>query len=76
MRRVSAMRHGDGDGNEAAVDPPGISVWAKWAIAFLIGLATVTAASFTWRAAQIGSTAAYDDRQSISETVRSEQGEV
>ncbi len=49
---------------------------AKWAIAFLIGLATVTAASFTWRAAQIGSTAAYDDRQSISETVRAEQGEV
>ena len=54
----------------------GISVRAKWAIAFLIGLATVTAASFTWRAAQIGSTAAYDDRQSISETVRAEQGEV
>ena len=51
-------------------------VWAKWAIAFLIGLATVTAATFSWRAAQIGSTAAYDDRQSISETVRVEQAEV
>ena len=51
-------------------------VWAKWAIAFLIGLATVTAATFSWRAAQIGSTAAYDDRQSISETVRAEQAEV
>ena len=58
------------------MDPPEISVRAKWAIAFLIGLATVTAATFTWRAAQIGSTAAYDDRQSISETVRTEQGEV
>jgi hypothetical protein len=29
-----------------------------------------------WRAAQIGSTAAYDDRQSISETVSVEQGAV
>jgi hypothetical protein len=48
----------------------------RWAIAFLIGLATVTAAGFGWRAAQIGSTAAYDDRQSISETVAVEQGSV
>jgi hypothetical protein len=46
---------------------------AKWATAFLIGLATVTAAIFSWRAAQIGSTAAFDDRQSIAETVRVEQ---
>ncbi len=46
---------------------------AKWVTAFLIGLATVTAASFSWRAAQIGSTAAFDDRQSISETVLVEQ---
>jgi hypothetical protein len=53
-----------------------VPVWAKWVIAFLIGLATVTAATFSWRAAQIGSTAAYDDRQSISETVRTEQGKV
>jgi hypothetical protein len=45
----------------------------KWATAFLIGIATVTAAGFSWRAAQIGSTAAYDDRQSISQTVRVEQ---
>jgi hypothetical protein len=42
-------------------------------VAFLIGLASVTAAGFGWRAAQIGSTAAYDDRQSISETVVVEQ---
>lgn len=49
---------------------------AHWAIAFLIGLATVTATGFGWRAAQIGSTAAFDDRQSISETIRVEQQEV
>jgi hypothetical protein len=45
----------------------------RWAVAFLIGLATLTATGFGWRAAQIGSTAAYDDRQSVSETVRVEQ---
>jgi hypothetical protein len=76
MRRVSGMTGGDGEVSEAPAVPTGSSVRAKWAIAFLIGLATVTAASFTWRAAQIGSTAAYDDRQSISETVRTEQGQV
>jgi len=42
-------------------------------IAFLIGAATVVAAIFGWRAAAIGSTAAYDDRQSISETIKVEQ---
>ena len=45
-------------------------------MAFLIGLATVTATGFGWRAAQIGSTAAFDDRQSIGETVRVEQAAV
>ncbi len=45
----------------------------RWAIAFLIGLATVTATGYGWRAAQIGSTAAFDDRQSISESVRMQQ---
>jgi hypothetical protein len=48
----------------------------RWTIAFLIGIATVTAAGFGWRAAQIGSTAAYDDRQSIGETVAVEQARV
>jgi len=45
----------------------------QWVIAFLIGAATVVAALFGWRAAAIGSTAAYDDRQSISETIKVEQ---
>lgn len=53
-----------------------VSTRVRWTIAFLIGLATVTAAAFGWRAAQIGSTASYDDRQSISETVKVEQGRV
>lgn len=48
----------------------------RWGIAFLIGLASVTAAGLGWRAAQIGSTAAYDDRQSISETIAVEQARV
>ncbi len=45
----------------------------QWVVAFLIGTATVLAAIFGWRAAAIGSTAAFDDRQSISETIRVEQ---
>ena len=49
---------------------------ARWAIAFLIGLATVTATGLGWRAAQIGSTAAFDDRQSIGETLRVERQNV
>ena len=36
----------------------------------------MTAAGFAWRAAQIGSTAAYDDRQSISETVAVQQAKI
>jgi hypothetical protein len=76
MHRVSGVISGDDDVNGAPAAAAGVSVRAKWTIAFLIGLATVTAALFTWRAAQIGSTAAYDDRQSISETVRTEQGAV
>ena len=41
----------------------------QWVIALLIGLATVFAAGYGWRAAAIGSTAAFDDRQAISETI-------
>ncbi len=48
----------------------------QWIIAFLIGLATIGAATFGWRAAQIGSTAAFDDRQSISETIKVEQQDI
>jgi len=48
----------------------------QWLIAFLIGLASVLAAVFGWRAAAIGSTAAFDDRQSISETITVERGEI
>ena len=45
----------------------------QWVVAFLIGFATVFAAAYGWRAAAIGSTAAFDDRQSISETIAEEQ---
>ncbi len=45
----------------------------QWVVAFLIGAATVFAAAYGWRAAAIGSTAAFDDRQSISETLATER---
>lgn len=48
----------------------------QWIIAFAIGIATVFAALFGWRAAQIGSTAAFEDRQSISETIKVEQRDI
>lgn len=48
----------------------------KRLIALLIGLTTVCAGLFTWRAAQIGSAAAYDDRQSVGETIKVEQQNV
>jgi hypothetical protein len=48
----------------------------QWVVAFLIGMATVFAAGYGWRAAQIGSTAAYDDRQSISESIKVEQQQI
>jgi len=57
-------------------DAAATGIRTRWAIAFLIGLATVTAAGYGWRAAQIGSTAAFDDRQSISETIAVEQARV
>jgi hypothetical protein len=48
----------------------------QWVVVLLIGLSTVMAAFFGWRAAAIGSTAAYDDRQSISESIKVEQREI
>lgn len=48
----------------------------EWLLAFLIGLAAVMAALFGWRAAQIGSTAAFDDRQSIGATVAVQEQQV
>ena len=45
-------------------------------IIFLIGAATIAAGVFSWRAGQIGSTAAADDRQSVSQTVREQEQEI
>lgn len=48
----------------------------QWVVVLFIGLASVLAAFFGWRAAAIGSTAAYDDRQSISESIKVEQRDI
>lgn len=45
-------------------------------IALMIGISTVTAGLFTWRGGQIGSTAAYNDRQSVGEQIDVETAEV
>lgn len=41
----------------------------KRLLALLLGLVTIAARLFSWRAGQIGSTAAFDDRQSIGQTI-------
>ena len=45
----------------------------KRLIIFLIGIATITAGVFTWRIGQIGSTAAADDRKSVSQTITQQE---
>ncbi|MFV0318075.1 MAG: hypothetical protein ACK5O2_14080 [Microthrixaceae bacterium] len=43
-----------------------------WLVPGLIGLVTITAGLLTWRAGQLGSTAAYEDRQSVGQTITQE----
>jgi hypothetical protein len=45
----------------------------KRILALLLGLVTIGAATFTWRAGQLGSAAAFSDRQAVSQTIRQEQ---
>lgn len=44
----------------------------KWLVPGLIGLVTITAGLLTWRAGQLGSAAAYEDRQSVGQTITQE----
>jgi hypothetical protein len=48
----------------------------KWLVALLIGLVTVTAGFFTWRAGQLGSSAAFEDRTSVGQTIKSEEQDI
>lgn len=45
----------------------------KRLLALLLGIATITVGLFLWRGGQLGSTAAFDDRQSISQTLKQER---
>ena len=45
----------------------------KRILALLLGLVTIGAALFTWRAGQIASSAAYSDRQAVGQTIKQEQ---
>jgi hypothetical protein len=40
-----------------------------WGLPLVIGVVTITAGVFTWRAGQLGSTAAFQDRQSVGQTI-------
>lgn len=48
----------------------------KRVLALLLGLVTIAAGFFSWRAGQIGSTAAFDDRQAIGQTIKQEEQNV
>ena len=48
----------------------------KRLLALLLGIVTVGAGLFSWRAGQLSSTAAFDDRQSIGQTIKQEQQNV
>jgi len=47
-----------------------------WLVPLLIGIVTVTAGLFTWRAGQLGSSAAFEDRQSVGQTIKREEQRV
>lgn len=57
---------GDEDPVEARQLPP-------WLVPALIGLVTISAGLVTWRAGQLGSSAAYEDRQSVGQTITQQQ---
>lgn len=44
-----------------------------WIVPALIGLVTISAGLVTWRAGQLGSTSAYEDRQSVGQTITQQQ---
>lgn len=44
-----------------------------WFIPLVIGLVTITAGVFTWRAGQLASSAAFDDRQSVGQTITEQE---
>lgn len=47
-----------------------------WLVPLLIGIVTVTAGVFTWRAGQLGSSAAFEDRQSVGQTIKQQEQQV
>jgi uncharacterized protein YidB (DUF937 family) len=47
-----------------------------WVIPLMIGIVAVTAGVFTWRAGQLGSAAAFEDRQAVGQTIKQQQVEV
>ena len=69
------FKKAESDGSDDEAPRRGLTA-QQWVLALLIGLATVMGAFFGWRAAAIGSTAAFDDRQSISETIKVEQQDI
>ncbi|MCD9625699.1 hypothetical protein [Rhabdothermincola salaria] len=62
----------DDPGQDRPADPPRRYI-PIWLLPLLIGVITIIAGIFTWRAGQLGSTAAYEDRQSVGQTIVQQQ---
>ena len=45
----------------------------RWLVPLLIGVVTITAGVVTWRAGQLASSAAFEDRQSVGQTIKQQQ---
>lgn len=64
----------DADANDAGANDAGEPRrLPKWLMPLLIGLVTITAGLFTWRAGQLASSSAFEDRQSVGQTVTAER---
>ncbi|MGI9578375.1 MAG: hypothetical protein ACR2OH_09265 [Microthrixaceae bacterium] len=60
--------------DEPSTDSPdkGLGGLPRWLVPLLIGLVTITAGLFSWRAGQLASSAAFEDRQSVGQTIKQE----
>ena len=63
---------GEPQPDEANEDPE--EFWRpRWLVPLLLGLVSITAGVVTWRAGQLGSTAAFEDRTAVGQTILAEE---
>lgn len=73
MADESTEERAEDDTDVGAGDPDEPRRLSPWLVPALIGLVTISAGLVTWRAGQLGSAAAYQDRQSVGQTITQQQ---